>query len=347
MTMKIRNWYLQRILLNFSGDNSTYLAVKEIVVDNLSSMGVEASMEDGMTTLAGKILDIEPTIVVDDFDIDLTLSANDTSVYVGDTVVLSAHLTASYDTEDVDLVGDLQNATVSFYENNTLLGTATTNSNGVATYNYTTLDDTDLIFSASFDGTENFDEATSNNVTVSVDEEEECFEMQYTGSSISKYGASYGFNGSNMKIDYGDGTIEATNGTDWEHTYTDGLTEHTIKIYGITSTNDYCFYYLSGITNVVIPSTFTSFGNFSFSYCDNLVSINIPSSVTHIRTTNFCNYCSNLSEVIFNWTDPSEGYRSADYTGTSSSLKFSIPYGTTSAYESAGYPSDKLVERSA
>ena len=168
MGMKNRNWYLQRILLNFSGDNSTYLAVKEIVVDNLSSMGVEASMEDGMTTLAGKILDIEPTIVVDDFDIDLTLSANDTSVYVGDTVVLSAHLTASYDTEDVDLVGDLQNATVSFYENNTLLGTATTNSNGVATYNYTTVDDTDLIFSASFDGTENFDEATSNDVTVNV-----------------------------------------------------------------------------------------------------------------------------------------------------------------------------------
>ena len=165
---KSDNWYLEKISMNFSGDNSTYLAVKGIVVDNLSSMGVEASMDDGMTTLAGKILDVEPTIVVEDFDIDLTLSANDTSVYVGDTVVLSAHLTASYDTEDVDLVGDLQNATVSFYENNTLLGTATTNSNGVATYNYTTLDDTDLSFTARFDGTENFDEDTSNTVNVSV-----------------------------------------------------------------------------------------------------------------------------------------------------------------------------------
>ena len=167
------NWYLKRILANFSGDNSTYLAVKEIVVDNLSSMGVEASMDDGMTTLAGKILDVEPTIVVNDFDIDLTLSANDTTVSVGDTVALSAHLTATYDTEGVDLAGDLQNATVNFYENNTLLGTSTTNSSGVATYNYTTLNGTDLTFTTSFEGTNIFDGAESNTVNVSVDEQGE------------------------------------------------------------------------------------------------------------------------------------------------------------------------------
>lgn len=168
--MEYDNWYLKRILMNFNGDKSTYYAVKQIVVNNLLAMGVEASMDDGMTTLANKIKDIEPTIIVDDFDIDLTLSANDTSVYVGDTVVLSAHLTASYDTEDVDLVGDLQNATVSFYENNTLLDTSTTNSDGVATYSYTVVDDTDLSFTARFEGTENFDDAESNTVNVNVSE---------------------------------------------------------------------------------------------------------------------------------------------------------------------------------
>jgi len=165
------NWYLRRILLNFSGDNSTYLAVKELVVNNLNSMGVEASMDDGMTTLANKILDVEPTIVVDGFDIGLTLNASSDSVFVGDTVVLSTHLTAVYDTEEVDLVGDLQNASVGFYANDTLLGTSTTNSNGIATYNYTTVDDTDLSFKAVFSGTDNFDDAESNTVNVTVSEE--------------------------------------------------------------------------------------------------------------------------------------------------------------------------------
>ena len=165
------NWYLKRILMNFNGDKSTYYAAKQIVVNNLLAMGVEASMDDGMTTLANKIKDIEPTIIVEDFDIDLTLNASSDTVYVGDTVTLSAHLTASYDTEDVDLVGDLQNASVNFYEGNTLLGTSITNSNGVATYNYTVVDDTDLSFTSLFDGTENFDNANSNTVNVSVYEQ--------------------------------------------------------------------------------------------------------------------------------------------------------------------------------
>jgi len=168
---RTNNWYLRRILLNFAGDDSTYQAVKQIVVNNLVSMGVSASMEDGMTTLANKILDVEPTIVVDDFDIDLTLSASDTSIFVGDTVTVSVHLTATYDTESIDLVGDLQNATVDFYMNNTLVDTITTNSGGVATYTYTTVDDTDLTFNASFDGTDIFDGAESNTVNVTVSEQ--------------------------------------------------------------------------------------------------------------------------------------------------------------------------------
>ena len=326
MTMKNRNWYLQRILLNFSGDNSTYLAVKEIVVDNLSSMGVEASMEDGMTTLAGKILDIEPTIVVEDFDIDLTLSANDTSVYVGDTVVLSAHLTASYDTEDVDLVGDLQNATVSFYENNTLLGTATTNSNGVATYNYTTVDDTDLIFSASFDGTENFDEATSNDVTVNVSDIEDYIEIK---SNIFLFfthhygdGSYPDLIGTDMMVDYGDGITEVIAGT-LHHNY--GNTDiHTIKIWGVSEISDYAFSSLS------------------------IHELSIPSSITYMGENAFTSN-SQLTFLTLNWINDGDiiPYNQFGLTSVSPNLVISIPYGTTSDYVAKGYPSDKLVERSA
>ena len=318
------NWYLKRILMNFNGDKSTYYAVKQIVVNNLLAMGVEASMDDGMTTLANKIKDIEPTIIVEDFDIDLTLNASSDTVYVGDTVTLSAHLTASYDTEDVDLVGDLQNATVSFYENNTLLGTATTNSNGVATYNYTTLDDTDLIFSASFDGTENFDEDTSNTVTVNVSDIEDYIEIK---SNIFLFfthhygdGSYPDLIGTDMMVDYGDGITEVIAGTLY-HNY--GNTNiHTIKIWGVSEISDYAFSSLS------------------------IHELSIPSSITYMGENAFTSN-SQLTFLTLNWINDGDiiSYNQFGLTSVSPNLVISIPYGTTSDYVAKGYPSDKLVER--
>ena len=366
MTMKNRNWYLQRILLNFSNDGATYKAVKSIVVNNLTSKGVSCSMENGMTTLANKILDIQGEPVTYDYDVSLNLSSDD--VMLGDDIVLTATLNADIDNTTVDLDGAISGATVKFYLGSTLLGTSNTNSQGVATYNYTPNTTGDYTFHSVFDGADNFDDAESNTVNVSVDERGDYLEMQYTGSSIqfdSTY-SNYAFIGSNMSIDYGDGTIEATNGT-YNHTYTDGLTRHTIKVYGVSKLWTYAFCNLTGLTSIIIPtgmemtgatfygctglvsvvlpSDLTSIVSNCFSNCSSLTDIIIPSSVTSIGTNCFWQ-CSSLTEVVMEHTSNPIQYDSTTYFGTSSSLKFSIPYGTTSAYENAGYPSAKLVERS-
>jgi len=326
--------------MNFSGDNSTYLAVKENVVDNLSSMGVEASMDDGMTTLANKILDVEPTIVVDNFDMDLTLSANSTSVFVGDTVTLSAHLTASYDTEEVDLTGDLQNATVSFYENNTLLGSSTTNSSGVATYNYTTVNDTDLTFTASFDGTENFDDAESNTVNVSVDEMPEFTDDNYLefivhGSSVSisgglAYDTAYA---TNSVIDYGDGTIERNStGIDFgrwgTYTYEESGT-YLVKIY---------------TENPSIP---IQFGSNNMAFSDSVVAVKFTNVALNWDDPIVFKNCTKLKDVQLYWTGNNIRTYSTNLFPNNDDLIFTIPNGTTSDYVAKGYPSNKLVERSA
>ena len=149
----------------------TYVAVKGIIAENLESMGVTASSSDGLTTLAGKILDIEPSVSGLDLDTSLTLLASSSTTTVGSSITLTATLTASYDDEtlvNVDLQGVLQNATIKFYEGSTLKGTSTTNSSGVATYTYTPTTGGNKTLKAVFDGTENFQDAESTGVSITV-----------------------------------------------------------------------------------------------------------------------------------------------------------------------------------
>lgn len=191
--MKNRNWYLQKILLNFSNDGATYKAVKSIVVNNLTSKGVSCSMENGMTTLANKILDIQSGTVTHDYDVSLNLSSDD--VVLGNDIILTATLNANIDNTTVDLDGEISGATVKFYLNNTLLGTSNTNSQGVATYNYTPSDVGDYTFHTVFDGADDFDDATSSDVTVSVTEEQTIETVTITclgyGTDIPFYHPNY------------------------------------------------------------------------------------------------------------------------------------------------------------
>jgi len=165
----------------------TYVAVKGIIADNLESMGVEASSSDGLTTLAGKILDIEPSVSGLDLDTALTLSASSSTVTVNDSITLTATLTASYDDEtlvNVDLSGVLQNATIKFYEGSTLKGTATTNSSGVATYTYTPTTGGNKTLKAVFDGTENFQDAESSSVSITVNKIASTISLSASANSI-------------------------------------------------------------------------------------------------------------------------------------------------------------------
>ena len=153
-------------------------------------------------------------------------------------------------------------------------------------------------------------------------------------------------------VDWGDGTPIETyeEGDILEHGYSDNVQEHTIIIYGkikngyITTSS---FKDLTGITSITIPPTVQKIGHTTFNNCTGLTSINIPQTVVTMGLNNFMN-CINLNTIILNWTElPPISYATL-MTGSPSSISptFSIPYGTTSLYESKGYPTEKLVERS-
>ena len=152
--------------------SETYLSRKKLLADNLKSMGVSSVDEtDGLTTLINAVLNIEPSIGGLDLDTSLIITTTQESIELGESIILTSTLRASYDDTtvvDVDLSGVLTGATVKFYNGTTLLGTAITDLNGIATYTYTPSQLGNFTFHAVFEGTENFTNCTSNNVNITV-----------------------------------------------------------------------------------------------------------------------------------------------------------------------------------
>lgn len=154
-------------------------------------------------------------------------------------------------------------------------------------------------------------------------------------------------------VDWGDGTpIETYEPNDiLEHEYSDNIQEHTIVIYGNTYNGS--LYYasfkgLSGITSINIPSAIHRMESNIFLDCTGLTSVNLPQELISVGNSTFKN-CINLNTIILNWTEELPPiYYGILMNGSPSSISptFSIPYGTTSLYESKGYPIEKLVERS-
>ena len=101
-------------------------------------------------------------------------------------------------------------------------------------------------------------------------------------------------------IDWGDGTVETfdtASTTVNTHTYTDGKTEHTIAISGLTSIGNGAFYNCSSLTSMTIGNSVTSIGYSVFFDCSSLTSVTIPNSVASIGPSAFRN-CSSLTRVI-------------------------------------------------
>lgn len=87
---------------------------------------------------------------------------------------------------------------------------------------------------------------------------------------------------------------------------------------------------------VTISEGVTSIGSLAFYRCD-FSSITLPKSITFIDYDAFCD-CSGLSSVVFKMKNPPEERWSFD--GISSSCVLTVPYGTTAAYEAAGWTTD-------
>ena len=111
-------------------------------------------------------------------------------------------------------------------------------------------------------------------------------------------------------IDWGDSTVETfdTESTTVNtHTYTDGKTEHTIAISGLTSISASAFRGCSSLTSVTISNSVTSIGGSAFYNCSSLTSVTIGNSVTSIIEAAFSN-CSSLTSVTIPNSVTSIGY---------------------------------------
>lgn len=118
-------------------------------------------------------------------------------------------------------------------------------------------------------------------------------EFTFEGTELTQY-SNGSFDGEDMIIDYGDGTIERTGGR-FGHTYNEsGI--YQVKIYGITSLEFRCFYHCAGLTSINIPEGVTSLGSGCFGGCTDLTSVEIPSSVISLES--FCfRECTGLTSI--------------------------------------------------
>ena len=171
--------------------SETYLSRKKLLADNLKSMGVSSVDEtDGLTTLINAVLDIEPSIGGLDLDTSLVITTTQEIIGLGESIILTSTLRASYDDTtvvDVDLSGVLTGATVKFYNGTTLLGTSITDLNGIATYTYTPSQLGNFTFHTVFEGTENFTNCNSSNVNITVINAPTSLVLQADKSILSHY----------------------------------------------------------------------------------------------------------------------------------------------------------------
>ena len=171
--------------------SETYLSRKKLLADNLKSMGVSSVNEtDGLTTLINAVLNIEPSIGGLDLDTSLVITTTQEIIGLGESIILTSTLRASYDDTtvvDVDLSGVLTGATVKFYNGTTLLGTGITDLNGIATYTYTPSQLGNFTFHTVFEGTENFTNCNSNNVNITVINPPTSLVLQADKSILSNY----------------------------------------------------------------------------------------------------------------------------------------------------------------
>ena len=100
----------------------------------------------------------------------------------------------------------------------------------------------------------------------------------------------------------------------------------------------------TGLTSIIIPPSVTEITWSAFENCTSLTSVTIPSSVTDIYGYVF-NGCDSLIDYQLYWTSEIPTYDSDNMPDNENAI-FTIPYGKTADYEEAGYPSNKLVERS-
>ena len=121
--------------------NGALRELGETMAANLTQQGVSSTWDEGLTTLAGKILNISPGPTPTPASITLTSDKSILSYADSESATLSA--TVKDSSSQV-----MEGVTVEFFNGSTSMGTATTNSSGVATKSYASAGSGDVSFTA-------------------------------------------------------------------------------------------------------------------------------------------------------------------------------------------------------
>ena len=127
--------------------NGALQELGETMADNLTTMGVPSTYDEGLTTLAQKILSIGPTPPTPTpASIDLTGTKSILSYADSESCVLTATVLDSSD-------NPVEGVTVNLYNGSTLWDTLTTDSSGECSKTYSSAGSGDITFTAEVDGT--------------------------------------------------------------------------------------------------------------------------------------------------------------------------------------------------
>ena len=343
--------------------SETYLSRKKLLADNLKSMGVSSVDEtNGLTTLINAVLNIEPSIGGLDLDTSLIITTTQEIIGLGESIILTSTLRASYDDTtvvDVDLSGVLTGATVKFYNGTTLLGTAITDLNGIATYTYTPSQLGNFTFHTVFEGTENFTNCTSNNVNITVINPPTSLVLEADKSILSHYdndnctltatlldSNGNGVSGEEIVFKANGGVLGTviTNGNGVaEYTYqSTGVGDVTITAEGMnlnkTLSIEDCI--LANV-NASYTGTSTSDTVYSLGYDEiaDLSNINFEFSFKFHQTNYGCDVCLGASSE-FTVSPPKSNYRI--FIGNSGNGKTRYGYRTTSTINAGGSTSGEV-----
>ena len=220
----------------------------ETLAENLESMGVsDVDSEDGLTYLANKILDIEPSVSGLELTTNLTLTTDSLTVKTNTDFTLSTTLTASYDDttqEDIDIIGVLTGAVILFKDGDeNIIGQAVTDNTGTATYTLQGNIDGTETYTTVFMGTNNFDACSSTSLTITFQSAVYVRTEEVSYTRDSTYGA-YKLYDEDMSIDLPT-NCEIT--FDWKCTGGTSSNEHRLffapkKYYTGSSQPSYGFY---------------------------------------------------------------------------------------------------------
>lgn len=151
--------------------NGALTELGELMAQNLNDKGVTASANDGLTTLATKILDVTPFITGLDLSTSLTIETSYKANTIHKPIDFHTQLKCFFDdlsAADVDLTGYLQGATINFYSNNILIDSGITNVNGEVDFSFIPIALGTFPVYISFAGTDNYGSSQSQIFTILV-----------------------------------------------------------------------------------------------------------------------------------------------------------------------------------